>query len=110
MSRASKRPPGQLAAKAKRSADPSGKKPAKRPTNLTLDPEAVARGERYGQRHQTSLSQLVTSFLYSLPAEDTGDGLPRLTPVVRRLYGVVAGGGTDRDDYRNHLVEKYGGR
>ena len=88
----------------------AGRKPAKKPTNLTLDPEAVARGERFGERHGTSLSQLVTSFLYSLPADESGDAPPDLAPPVRRLYGLAAGGTTDRDTYREHLRRKYGGR
>lgn len=88
--------------------------PAKRPTNLTLDPRAVARGARFGARHGTSLSQLVTGFLFSLPAgEEEGEREARtaaLTPPVRRLYGVAAGGPSDRDAYRAHLVEKYRAR
>ena len=80
----------------------------KRPTNLTLDAEALARGERFSKRHGTSVSQLVTGFLYSLPAE--GDALPQLTPPVGRLYGLAAGGITDQDEYRRHLAAKYAGR
>lgn len=89
------------------------RKPPKRPTNLTLDPEAVARGERFSARHGTSLSQLVTRFLHALPADEGAEqplAKRALTPPVRRLHGIVAGGGTDRDAYRARLVEKYGGR
>lgn len=88
----------------------AGRKPAKKATNLTLDPEAVARGERFGERHGTSLSRLVTSFLYSLPADEGDDTPPELTPPVRRLYGLAAGGTTDRDAHRAHLRRKYGAR
>lgn len=91
----------------KRSAAP-GAKPGKRPTNLTLDPDAVARGERYGARHGRKLSQLVNGFLAALPAPDDDAELADLSPAVRRLYGVAAGGRTDRDTYRAHLAEKYG--
>lgn len=83
---------------------------AKKPTNLTLDPEAVARGERFGKRHGTSLSQLVTGFLYSLPSDDADEAMGELAPPVRRLYGVAAAGAADRDAYRAHLSEKYGAR
>ncbi len=90
------------------------RKPAKRPTNLTLDAEAVAGGERYGKQHGTSLSQLVNSFLHALVAraseEDITDLAASLTPPVRRLYGLAAGGTTDRDAHRAHLLEKYGSR
>lgn len=84
----------------------------KKPTNLSLDPDALARGEQFGKRTGTSLSQLVTRFLFSLPAANESAGLPlsELTPAVRRLYGVAAGGADDRASYRDHLGEKYEGR
>jgi hypothetical protein len=82
----------------------------KKPTNLTLDPAAVARGEQYGARYGKKLSQLVSGFLAALPGPDGEEELTRLTPAVRRLYGVAAGGTTDRDAYRAHLAEKYGAR
>ena len=89
------------------------KKSAKKATNLTLDPEAVARGDRFGQRHGISLSQLVTSFLYGLPVEEPIDALADLSPPVRRLYGMAAKGSgraLDRAAYRAHLSQKYGER
>lgn len=70
---------------------------------LTLDPKAVERGERWCQRHSTSLSQLVSDFLSQLPLDEDEPDLP---PVVRRLLG-VAKGGPDEDDYREYLFEKY---
>lgn len=114
MSKARKRRAAVAASQTRPAKRGAGKKPAtrqtKRPTNLTLDPEAVRRGELFGARHGRSLSQLVTGFLYSLPAEDAGEALPDLAPAVRRLYGLAAGAETDRDAYRDHLARKYGGR
>jgi hypothetical protein len=78
---------------------------AKQSKNLSLDPEAVRRGERYSQLHGTNVSQLVNRFLTSLPLEDESE--LRLPPVVRRLVGILS----DKDavkQYRQHLVEKYG--
>lgn len=72
--------------------------------NLSLDPEAVERGERYSELHSTSLSQLVSDFLSRLPLEEEE---PELTPTVRRLLGVAAGK-TREEDYRDYLAEKYG--
>ena len=72
--------------------------------NLSLDPEAVERGERYSERHSTSLSQVVSDLLSRLPLEEEET---ELTPTVRRLLG-VASGGTDRDGYRKYLLDKYG--
>lgn len=83
------------------------RKKIKRPKNLLLDPDAVARGERYSRRHGTNLSRLVGDFLRSLPlgAEESA-----LTPAVRRLWGVARGGGAGREAYRQHLGKKYGSR
>ena len=80
---------------------------AKRPKNLSLDAEAVSRGEEYGKRHGIALSRLVGDFLRALPlAASEGE----LAPAVQRLRGVAAEGRTTRDDYREHLHRKYGGR
>lgn len=80
---------------------------SKRPKNLSLDAEALRRGEEYSRRHQTNLSRLVGDFLRSLPLEGTHR---ELSPAVQRLRGVAAGGRTDPDHYREHLLRKYGGR
>ncbi len=44
-------------------------KARKAPKNLSLDPDAVARAERYSHRHGISVSQLVDDFLRSLPVD-----------------------------------------
>ena len=80
---------------------------AKRPKNLLLDPDAVARGERYSERHGTSLSRLVGDFLRALPLDTPGTSL---SPAVQRLWGVAARGQSSRDSYRAHLYKKYSGR
>ena len=76
---------------------------AKRPKNLLLDPDAVARGERYSRLHGTNLSRLVGDFLHALPlgAEELA-----LTPAVRRLWGVAAGSDTGRELHPQHLSRK----
>lgn len=79
--------------------------------NLTVDPDALERGRRYGRRHGLSLSRLVTDFLRTLPdgEDEAGDEEP--PPAVRRLLGSgvsAQGVSGDRDDYRRHLEEKYG--
>ena len=80
---------------------------AKIPKNLLLDEDAVARGERYSELHGTNLSRLVSDFLRHLPMDEPGR---ELAPAVRRLFGVAAGGRTGREDYRQYLLSKYGGR
>ncbi len=88
------------------------RKSVKKRTNLTLDAEAVAAGEQYSERYGTNLSQLVNGFLHGLrklsSSEDAGRAGVALSPAVRRLYGVAAGGSTDREAHREHLMKKYG--
>jgi hypothetical protein len=84
-------------------------KPVKRPTNLTLDPEAIARGEWFSRKLGVSLSQLVSRLLRALPTDDDRLESADLTPVVKRLYGVAERAATNREDYRKHLRQKYGG-
>jgi hypothetical protein len=83
-----------------------GAKTGKRPTNLTLDADAVARGEQFARAQGASLSQLVNGFLHALPAAPE----PALAPAVRRLFGIAAAGTADRESYREHLLDKYGRR
>jgi hypothetical protein len=80
----------------------------KRPKNLSLEADAVARGERYGKLHGKPLSQLVNDFLRALPLEPSSETV--LSPVVRRLRGVAAGAKVDRATHRKHLARKYGSR
>jgi hypothetical protein len=61
---------------------------AKLSKNLSLDPEAVRRGERFSELHQTSISQLVNNFLSNLPVESEEHDRT-LSPAVRRLLDVA---------------------
>jgi len=78
----------------------------KKRLNITVDAAVVERARRYTRRHNTSISGLVSEFLAHLP-EGGGAESEDLSPTVRRLLGIAAGG-PDREDYRRHLVEKYG--
>jgi hypothetical protein len=77
----------------------------KQSKNLSLDSEAIERGERYSELHQTNVSQLVGNFLSSLPLEE--EKKTPLSPAVRRLFGVAAGDSSSQE-YRQYLSEKYG--
>jgi hypothetical protein len=79
---------------------------AKQSKNLSLDPEAVARGERYSEIHETNVSQLVNRFLSSLPVDEGGIE-STLSPAVRRLAGIASSENAMKH-YRQHVVEKYG--
>ena len=78
---------------------------AKQSKNLSLDPAAVKRGERYSKLHKTNVSQLVNRFLSSLPVAEEDDS--NLSPAVRRLMG-VAPDGDAIGEYHQHLLKKYG--
>ncbi|MGQ0714936.1 MAG: DUF6364 family protein [Gemmatimonadaceae bacterium] len=82
-----------------------GSKTRKRPTNLSLDVDALERGEIYSRLHGTSVSRLVNDYLRSLPADER---LEPLSPVVRRLRGIAAGAEAASEEYRRHLRRKYG--
>jgi hypothetical protein len=78
---------------------------AKLSKNLSLDPKAVERGERYSKLHNTNVSQLVNRFLSSLPIGDKSSN--DFSPTVRRLIGVASSKDAVKE-YRQHLAEKYG--
>jgi hypothetical protein len=79
----------------------------RRPVNLTLDRDAVERGERFAARHGVSVSMLVSGFLQALP-DDGSDEPTAFVPAVQRLYGLLAGHDLSRDTYREFLASKYG--
>ena len=80
----------------------------KRSKNLSLDEEAVKRGERYSKLHNMTMSQLINNFLISLPLDDGDDEWKKqLSPTVRRLIG-IASGSAGIEDYHRHLEESYG--
>ena len=77
----------------------------KQSKNLSLDPEAIKRGERYSKLHDTNVSQLVNRFLSALPVTEEAE--PEFSPTVRRLLGVASSKDALKQ-YRHHLIEKYG--
>ena len=79
----------------------------KKRLNITLEPEVIERARRYCQRHDTSISQLVGGFLSTLATPKPAGEEADLPPAVQRLHG-IAKGGPDQEDYRRHLLEKYG--
>ena len=55
--------------------------------NLSLDPEAIKRGEQCSKLHNTSVSQLVNHFLSALPVGDENES--KFSPTVWRLIGIA---------------------
>jgi hypothetical protein len=68
---------------------------------LSVDEDVIRKAKRYSQRHETSLSKLVTDFLSRLV-----DTEGTRTPVVSRLRGILPRG-IDVDEHRKYLEQKH---
>ena len=66
----------------------------------------LANAKRYAQAHQTTLTELISTYLQHIPTESE---VLDQAPVVRWLTGLLSPD-ISSDDYKNHLEEKYGGR
>jgi hypothetical protein len=66
----------------------------------------LTNAKRYAQAHQTTLTELISTFLQQIPAESE---VLDHAPVVRRLTGLLSPD-VSIDDYKKHLEDKYGGR
>lgn len=69
---------------------------------LNIDDQVVQRAKQYAKEHGASVSALVEGYLdaVSRPLKPV-EGLP----VLREIRGILRKG--DREDYRQHLIEKY---
>ncbi len=81
---------------------------------MTVDPDAARRGEEFASRLGSSLSQLVTNLLHSLPdsalvdeqvAQSLSPSVQRLLGAARATHSVDVSG---RATFRAHLLDKYG--
>lgn len=66
----------------------------------------LVNAKRYAKAHQTTLTELISTFLEHIPYES--DVLEH-APVVRRLTGLLSPT-ISTEDYKKHLEEKYGER
>jgi hypothetical protein len=64
----------------------------------------LANAKRYAQAHQTTLTELISTYLQQISTES--DVLNH-APIVRRLSGLLSLD-ISTDDYKKHLEEKYG--
>ena len=78
------------------------------PSKLTLwiDDHAKKVGKEWAKRHHESLSKVVTDYLLRLETSEKM-GKVLLTPLVRRLSGVVSKRALSRKEYRRYLEKKY---
>ena len=73
---------------------------------LRLDEELIVKAKAYAERSGKSVSGLVSDYFSML----TGDQPPvfEITPRVHALLGVLEGADVDEEDYKRHLLRKYG--
>ena len=76
---------------------------ARKKLTLSVDERIIERAHRYSQRHNTSISQLVSNYLARL-AESEGE--QRYSATVRRLIGILPSHASV-EDHRRQLEEKY---
>jgi len=78
--------------------------PTRKKLTLSVDEKIIERAHRYSQRHNTSISQLVSNFLAHLA--ESGPHRP-YSPTVRRLIGILPSD-VSVDEYHEHLERKHG--
>jgi hypothetical protein len=66
----------------------------------------LVNAKRYAKAHQTTLTELISTFLEHIPSESN---VLEHAPVVRRLTGLLSPT-ISTEDYKKHLEEKYGER
>ena len=73
---------------------------SKRKLTLSVDERLIRRAKRFSKRNETTVSQLFSEFVQSLDEDRAGSS------VVESLTGILSGE-LSREDYREHLREKY---
>ena len=75
---------------------------------LSVDPAVVARAKEYAERNNTSVSELVQTYLSIVTQPSKPERGKELSPVLRSLRGLVKDDGLDyREEHRKHLAAKY---
>ncbi len=64
----------------------------------------LANAKRYAKAHQTTLTELISTFLQQIPSDSE---VLNHAPIVRRLTGLLSSD-VSTDDYKKHLEDKYG--
>jgi hypothetical protein len=75
---------------------------SKKKLTLSVDEQVIERARRYSVRHNTSISQLVTTYLSELDSPSDQE----FSSLVHRLRGVLSQD-VEIEDYHRHLEEKY---
>lgn len=75
---------------------------------LSVDPEVVAQAKKYAKRNNTSVSELVQTYLTIVTKPMKAEHGKELPPVLRSLRLLVKDDGLDyREEYRKVLTAKY---
>ena len=76
---------------------------------LSLDKEVIEQAKEYSRRQHKSLSKMVENYLRLVTAKKRKDKDEELTPIVKRLTGVVSMEVKDRgrEEITAYLEEKY---
>ena len=77
--------------------------PSRKKLTLSVDEQIIERAHRYSQRHNTSISQLVSNYLARL--SEAGPQNP-YSPTVRRLIGILPSD-VSVEEYHEHLERKH---
>lgn len=75
---------------------------SKKKLTLSVDAQVIERARHYSRQHNTSISQLVTTYLRQLDAPSDQE----FSPLVRRLRGILPSA-VSLGDYRQHLEQKH---
>lgn len=75
---------------------------SKKKLTLSVDAEVIERARRYSREHDTSISQLVSTYLSQLDSPSDR----RLSAWVRRLVGVLPSD-VSIEEHREHVEKKH---
>lgn len=75
---------------------------SKKKLTLSVDEDVIERARRYSDEHNTSISQLVSTYLRQLDSPSDRE----LSPLVKRLRGILPSE-VSVEDYREHLEKKH---
>lgn len=75
---------------------------------LSMDKKIIEEAKKYARKRNTSLSNLIESYLISVTQKGVIEG-GEITPLVRSLSGVLklSGKVDQRKSYADHLAGKY---
>jgi hypothetical protein len=79
---------------------------------LRLESELIQLAKDHAKQQGKSLSQVVADYFKVLTQKTTQEATQEtikqtISPITNSLIGVLESGNLDKDDYKNHLEEKY---